>query len=357
MVTKTARLSRKFITSRNNWTFHLAKLLGVGGYKLFSRPHLEFQADLVQLKKEKSAFLYVSLHKSLWETSGMLVPLLKKKLPVPYTGMGDNLVRGKFFQNLAKRVGVFLIKRARNRREMLESAQMLKDYIINYIAHGEDVLVFPEGTRKSIIADGQYGKFFPTAFEGLLEYEKNKERIMTSLDLPAYNAYIIPGNVDYSRIREDWEMLGERKGKPRTLTILDSLKMLKNIGDTYITYGEPIKVADCLDMNRKELAAYTREKCLDLVKILPINIVSRAVLESMEGHRIKNDKIEANIERTIQKLEFRRNRFRGFTPDDHPRNIWQKVASFVVYFREKYIDEKYLAFYRMYASFIGHYLN
>jgi 1-acyl-sn-glycerol-3-phosphate acyltransferase len=357
MVTNIAKLSRKLITSRNNLAFYLAKFLGMRGFKLFARPHVEFQADLVQLRKEQSTFLYASLHKSLWETSGILIPLEKKKLPVPYTGMGDNLVRGKFFQRMAKRVGVFLIKRARNRREMLESAKMLKDYIINYIAYGHDVMVFPEGTRKSILTEGQYGKFFPTVFEALLEYEKNKDQIMEKLNLPTYNSYIIPVNVDYSRVREDWEMLGERKEKPRTLNILDSLKMMKNIRDTYITYGKPINVAHHLDMTRKELAAFTREKCLNLVKILPINIVSASILDSVEGDRINKDKIETNIGRTIEKLQSFQNRFRGITTDSHPGEIWQKVASYVVYFRKKYIDEKYLAFYRLYASYIGHYLE
>ncbi len=357
MVTNTARLSRKLITSRNNWAFYLAKFLGVKGFKLFARPHVEFQTDLVQLRKEQSTFLYASLHKSLWETTGILVPLYRKTLPVPYTGMGDNLVKGRVFQRLARRLGIFLIKRARNRREMLESAKMLKDHIINYIAHGHDVMVYPEGTRKSILTEGQYGKFFPTVFEALLQYEKQKDQIMEKLGLPAYDSYIIPVNVDYSRVREDWEMLGERKGNPRTLNILDSLKMMKNIRDTYITFGEPINVAHHLDMTRKELAAFTRQKCLNLVKILPINIVAASILESVEGGRINRDKIETNIGRIIEKLHAFQDRFRGLTADSQPGEVWRKVAKYVVYFREKYIDEKYLAFYRLYARYISHYLE
>jgi len=352
-------LSSKEISDRKNWTFRIVKLIGVWGYKHLTRPHVEFHTNLKQLKKEKSVFLYSGLHKSLWETVGILAAIHLEGLPLAYGGMGDNLVKGRFFQSLAKKTGVFFIKRATNRKEILESAKKLKEYIIYYMAQGLDVMVFPEGTRKSILTQGKYGKFFPTVFEALLEYEKNKEKILEKYPhLPAYNTYIIPNNVDYSKIREDREMLENHpKGKPRTLHVLDSLKMVKNIRDTYISFGSPIKIADNLGKNRKELSTYVREKCLDLVKILPINIVSRAIINSVEGDHIKTDKIETNITRIIKKLRALKDRFRGFHSDDKPQDLLGKVAKYEINFRQKHLDIKNLAFYRLYADYIGHYFE
>jgi hypothetical protein len=121
--------------------------------------------------------------------------------------------------------------------------------------------------------------------------------------------------------------------------------------------GEPIKVADHLDKNRKELAAYSREKCMDLVKILPINVVARAISDSVEGDHIRSDKIEENIAGNIQKLSGLSERFRDFSIDEHPGNILEKVAKYETLFQPKYLNIKNLPLYRMYANYIGHYFK
>jgi hypothetical protein len=239
----------------------------------------------------------------------------------------------------------------------LESAKQLKEYILYFISQGLDVMVYPEGTRKSIPTQGTYGKFFSTVFEPLLEYEKNKETIPGgSKNQPLYDTYIIPTNVDYSKVREDKELLEEYK-KPRTLHVKDSLKMIKKIRQVYISVGEPIKVADHLDKNRKQLAAYSREKCLDLVKILPINVVARAILDSVDGDHIKSDKIEENIANNIQKLSGLSERFRDFSIADLPGDILEKVARYETAFQPKYLNVNNLPLYHMYANYIGHYFK
>ncbi|MGE5342471.1 MAG: 1-acyl-sn-glycerol-3-phosphate acyltransferase [Candidatus Omnitrophota bacterium] len=347
------------IDSRKNVVFLFAKYVSILGYKFFTRAYEEIPDDLLRLKKEEnSVFIYASLHKSLWEATGIIVSLYLNDLPIVYAGMGDNLVRGKFFQSLAKKAGVFLIKRPTNRSEMLESAKSLKSQLINFMMHGKDVLFFPEGTRKSILSQGEYGKFFPTAFEAVLEYEKNKAELSHLYpDTPLYNTYIVPTNVDYSKIREDLEMLEDFKGKPRTLRLWDSLKMLKNIRETYVSCGQPIRVAECQDIGRKELATLCREKCLELVKILPINLVSRAVLDSVDGDRIDQSRIEENIGRNIEKLSHLKDRFRGFSSDDSPASILARVRSSEKYFRKEFLSIQSLDFYRLYANYINHYFE
>lgn len=353
------KLLSKVVTKRKKWVFNTARFIGVWGYRLLAKPRVECHESMKHLKQEKSVFLYAGLHKSLWETSGILVALYLnfKKIQIPYVGMGDNLVRGRIFQSLAKRIGIFLVKRANSRKEIVESAKQLKDYILYFISQGLDVMVYPEGTRTSIPTQGTYGKFFPTAFEALLEYEKNKEKLLVAdKNLSAYNTYIIPSNVDYAKIREDKELLENYK-KPRTLHVKDSLRMIKNIREAYISFGEPISVAEHLDKNRKELAAYTREKCLELVKILPINVVARAILDSIDGDRIKTDRISKNITHNIQKLASISDRFRGFSIDDHPDDILEKVSKFETTFKPTFIDITNIPLYQLYANYIGHYLE
>ena len=349
------KLPNDTITDRRNWVFSVAKFFGLWGYKSLAKPHVEFHEDLEALKKEGAVFLYTGLHKSLWETTGLLAALYLKKLEIPHVGMGDNLVRGRFFQSLVRKAGVFLIKRAQTRKEIVESAKALKNYILHYMAHGVDVLFFPEGTRKSILTEGTYGKFFPTAFEAVLEFEKNKERILAlHQGLPAYDAYIIPTNVDYSRVREDRELLQEYK-KARTLHVLDSLKMIKKIRDTYITFGKPIKVLAHQEKSRKELAIYSRERCLELVKILPINVVSQAILDSLQDDRVRIDNIEENIARCIQRLAKLKDRFRGFSAEDHPAALLEKVSQYESTFKPQYIDNRNKPLYQLYANYIRHY--
>jgi glycerol-3-phosphate O-acyltransferase len=351
-------LANDIISDRKNIVYFMAKHVNLWGYKHLGRSHAELHEEIIPLKEKDSVFLYASLHKSLWETTGILAALFNNKLPVPYTGMGDNLVKGKFFQALSKKAGVFLIKRPTNRREVLESAKLLKNYLITHVAHGKDVMFFPEGTRKSIISTGEYGQFFPAAFDALQEYERQKENIVANYkDLKPYDTYIIPTNVDYSKIREDHEMLATYKGKPRTLHVLDSLKMTQKVGDTYICFGKPIKVADYMDMRRKELAVYTREKCLELVNILPINLASKAILDSIKDEKIDNAAIEPNIRKNIQTLIHKEHCFRNFTAKDAPGDILKTASKYERSFRTTNIDIKEAPLYRFYADFISHYFQ
>jgi 1-acyl-sn-glycerol-3-phosphate acyltransferase len=350
-------LSKEEIVKRSFFIFGLAKFISHNGYRFISRPHVENMGAVTKVKNQKGTILYTGLHKSLWETTGVLSCLkLNGGHPIPFSGMGDNLIRGRFFQAVAKRTGIFLVKRAKTRRDVIESAKKLKQYISYYIATGTDVAIFPEGTRRNIPEKGEYGNFFPTAFDAVLEYERNKEKILAEYPrLSPRDVYIIPYNTDYSKIREDLEYIGDIGKKPRTLHIFDSLKMIKHVGDVYISFGEPIKITDHLDKSRKELAVYTRERCLELVKILPINIVGRAATSAIEQGQgeVKTDTLLKYIAETVEKLDAYKDRFRGFEPDDSPQTILDKVTRYEKKFRN--IDAACLPFYRLYANYIHHY--
>ncbi len=350
-------VKKRVIIKRRGSVFFFARSISNWGFKRLTKVHVEFEENLASVKTPNNIFLYTGLHKSLWETTGILSALHHNKLPIPLVGMGDNLIKGKLFVNLAKRTGtLFLVKRGKTRRELVESAQMLKKYIFSLIVYGKDTLLFPEGTRKNIPTTGQYGKFFPTAFDALLEYEKSKKEIVESNHgLSENSTFIVPFNIDYSRVREAYELTGYNANAPRTLRVWDSLKMLKNIKDVYISFGKTIKVSDHLEKNRKELAVLVREKCLDLVKILPVNIVSLGILDSISEKSTDNEIIIKNIKKRIFELKHLKDKFRGFSASDDPNLILSKVAEQNSDFKD--IATSKYAIYKLYADYINHYIS
>jgi 1-acyl-sn-glycerol-3-phosphate acyltransferase len=344
-------------SDRRNLAFAIAKNIVLLAHRLLARPHVELDENIVRMRRQEGVvFLYAGLHKSLWETSGALVPLYHAGLPVPYVGMGDNLVHGRFFQGLSRRIGTFLIKRPANRKELIESARKLRGDILGFVAHGLDVMVFPEGTRKSVPDRERYGDFFPAAFEPLLEYEREKQRIhKANPALKPLAAYIVPFNVDYSYVRETQELLRDEAGRPRTLHVFDSLSMIRNIGDTYLSYGKPIRVADRLAFDRKSLAAECRDRCMELVKVLPINVVSLSLLRLASASTFSKPLLAEAIRRCLNDLRPVADRFRGFSPDDPPEEIIQRARRGPLRF-DRFVAEN-VSLYRLYAAYIRHYLQ
>lgn len=355
MTEKAMELANVENTDRKNIYFKMAKLFCLYGYKYLATPKIDFQADLHEYKKRNppAVFLYAGLHKSLWETSGILPSLYYEKLPLPLVGMGDNLVRGRFFQNVGKKVGTFLIKRAKTPREMVESARRFKDDVVGYMARGIDILVYPEGTRKNVVEKGHYGDFFPTVFEGLLEYEKVKPDLLQAHPhLTPWDTYVVPFNVDYFRVREADEMVRQRGGKPRTLHVFDSVSMITHIGPVFATFGRPIRIADHLEKNRKEMAAFVRQACLDLVCILPVNVAARAALRFPPEAAISEEKLLEAIRREVSALAPHNARFRAFTPTTPEREILRQARRSHLDFLRHDADTH--AIYKLYADYIGH---
>ncbi|MCP4215223.1 MAG: hypothetical protein GY765_11225 [bacterium] len=348
-------IPKEELAVKSKIVFPTAKFISNVGYKLLSKVHLDSPTEeLLEIRKNKGAILYVGLHRSLWETSGALSAIHYQGLPIPYIGMGDNLVNGRFFKRIAGKMGAFVVKRAKTRREVIESSTKLKKFITYYLSHGLDVCIFPEGTRKSIPENGKYGQFFATSFDAIQSYEKNKEKLLEQYkELIPRDSYIIPFNIDYSRIREAHEMVDRSASKPRTLHIFDSLRMITHIGDVYASFARPIKTTDVLNKSRKELAGYCHDICLNLVKILPVNIVASAVLDSLEGEHILPEKVAPNITKLMQSLDHIKDRFRGFKFGDKPEDIIAAAGRKESHF--KTILDENLPYYKLYADYIGHY--
>ncbi len=341
--TKMKRQSTASVTRRGPLIYGMAVVLLRLGLRLLTRTHEEISPRLFALKKDGFLFIYIGLHKSLWETSGIQTVLHRNRMFVPYAAMGDNLVRGRFFQAIAKKLGIFLVKRIAGRRGLLESAASLKREVQAHLREGIDVLVFPEGTRKNIPQFGRYGTFFTTVFEAALELSQEGEKIM-----------LVPVNVDYSHVREDHEMLGAMEKHPRTLHILDSLNMLSHLDDIFVSIADPIVPGDH-QWNRKDLAAQCHQACLDLIKILPINIVAWAIHSLLQKNVRDAGSLYREIDANIQALAPYQDRFRGFDPQSKGLELFEAVAKKRKEFRS-WAEKKPepLALFKLYRDYIGH---
>jgi 1-acyl-sn-glycerol-3-phosphate acyltransferase len=337
------RQSQKSITRRDPLIYGTAVVLLRLGLRFLSRTHEEISPRLFALQRQGYRFLYVGLHKSLWETSGVQTVLHRNRLPVPYVAMGDNLVRGRFFQAVAKKMGIFLVKRAIGRQGLLESAAALKGEIKAHLRDAVDVIIYPEGTRKNIPRFGHYGAFFTTVFEAALELIQDGEKLA-----------LVPVNVDYSHVREDHELLRPSAKHPRTLHVLDSLTMLSHLDDIFVSIGEPILPAD-RPWNRKDLAAHCHRACLDLIKILPINVVSWAIYSLHQRSRLGADDLYREIEDNVRALAPYHERFRGFGLQSQGFALFEQVAKKRREFRSwAGIEPGQYGFFKLYRDYIGH---
>ena len=85
--------------SRKNLLYITATSISKAGYLLLSKVYVELPETVKDIKKKNAnaIYLYSGLHKSLWETTGILVSLKQNDLLIPAVGMGDNLIKGEFF--------------------------------------------------------------------------------------------------------------------------------------------------------------------------------------------------------------------------------------------------------------------
>jgi hypothetical protein len=130
--------------------------------------------------------------------------------------------------------------------------------------------------------------------------------------------------------------------------------MIRNIGDTYLTYGRPMPVAERLHLDRKQLAAECRERCMQLVKILPVNVVCHAMLRLDPSTPFSPARLEGAVREVIAALQPYAERFRGFTAEDAPSAIVRQARRSQLTFER--LDPERLPLLRLYAAYIRHYL-
>lgn len=290
------------------------------------------------IRNRNSTIMYISPHKSLWETIGIPYTISKHGGDTPFVFMGNNLLKKEtglkeqIIKYVVEQIGGVSIERENNPRAKV---QTLIDSISNILGQGNNVMIFPEGTRSR---DGLVKQFKPASFQGAIDANNQGKDIQ-----------IIPINIDYSNLIELKEFMAEQSSK-YTFSVNDSRKWKETkLGHIYISLGAPIKVDKTYD--RKELAQKVREECLDLIKIQPINILSTAIkrINPISDADLEIQRIYKEIENVLTDLEFSRYKYRGFDSTTPPEEILAKSNIS--------IDTNLIKGYNIYANNIAHYLN
>lgn len=342
------------VTPRGPVAFGMIRAIATWGYRHLCHPHVDpGVAEIVRLKRDnpQAVLVYVSPHKSLWETTGIPTVIVFAGLPAPYVVMGANLVRGRFFTRIVRRIGGIIVSRPRTRAEMVAAAVQYTGILGAHLRAGIDFLVFPEATRTNIPRHGRSGDFFPATFEALLDYERNRS---SAPGTGGRECWIVPCNVDYSNVREAEKLVRAADKSAQTLHVLDSLKMLAHIRDVHISFGAPLRVADHLASHRKELAALARARCLELVRVLPVNVLAAAFTGVLE-QKLGPEAVSQRIQETLRQLAPHAHRFTGFAADTPVEEIWELARRSNPIFSQP--DPERLRLYRLYRDYIGHYFT
>jgi len=297
--------------------------------KRSSHVNLEMPGETSELiSNPKSAVLFASSHKSLWETVGIPYAIDKTNDDVPYVVMGSNLVKGVGF--LMHRLGVVYVERGKDTR--FRTPLILKAKLNYLLANNQKVLIFPEGTRSKT---GMIDEFKRTFAASALEVSKHAD------------TYIVPVNTDYSDLNFRAESALIKSSAPYTFKLLHARHWIRHMEDIYITFGMPTKVIPT--MSDKELAAEIREQCKRLVKILPINIVSEAATREMTYEsRIDPKNLNHRILQVRDELSSHKEQFRGFDDKTIPQ-VLMRLSGIPILKDLEHV-------YRLYSGYINHYL-
>jgi 1-acyl-sn-glycerol-3-phosphate acyltransferase len=282
--------------------------------------HVDMPQETREYIKNHSV-MYMSLHKSLWETIGIPYTLRNMGMTTPYVVMGNNLVKGKAFVYAMKKMGVVVSKRVQGKvngvteiQQKSDAAYGLINTIDDLLEHGDSVLIFPENGRSK---NGKVKPFKSVPFEAAL----------------ATGSALIPVDVDYSYLNEEEEF--SKSEGTYTFKAHHFRRWFKHLGDIYISFGTPINAIG----HRKDLTQITRSACMDLVKIQPINVVSYAMAQPGD--------LRENIKDTLDRLSPQSHKFIGFTADDSIESILSKID----------IDMNQPKLYTPYAGYISHYIE
>jgi hypothetical protein len=391
---------------RNPFLFNIAKglawsLIKTTSYKHYELPEETHELMKKQYEKRDISIYYAAPHKSMWETIGIPFSISWHDGDVPFIMMGNNLIKketGKIealLKYLGDRSGLVSVEREINPRA---AVPIIISDISKILSANRNVLIFAEGTRSR---NGLIQDFKPAGFQGLAQAVSN-----------GAESYIIPVNVDYSSLIEAQEFaaqnelgrikavmlsqefselnISERKDllrnnyyktrfiqedtfkniyeminsqtndlkeqwsqfeKSYTFKIKDSKRWKANIGDVYISFGDPMYIAknDSKEY-RKELAEKSKIACMDLVKIQSINIVSEAILRMNPrfGEPIKNNELYESIIGVVKDVSDYSDKFRGFDIFTKPKQLIKKS--------DIKINSEFLELYKIYSNYIGHYL-
>ncbi|VFP87379.1 glycerol-3-phosphate 1-O-acyltransferase PlsB [Candidatus Erwinia haradaeae] len=204
--------------------------------KLYQNINVRGGRRILDIAYKGHAIVYLPCHRSHMDYLLISYILYHKGLTLPYIAAGINLnfwPIGKIFRYL----GAFFIRRTFNGNKLYST--VVREYVSELFSNGYPVEYFIEGgrSRTGYLRPPKTGILLMTLQAMLRE----NQRVIT----------IIPIYIGYEHVIEvesySNELAGAIKEKEGLFSILRGLKNLRNFGQSYVNFGEPLSLMKYLD--------------------------------------------------------------------------------------------------------------
>ncbi len=189
-----------------------------------------------QLAQDGQEIVYVPCHRSHMDYLLLSYVLYKQGLVPPHIAAGINL---NFFPAgpIFRRGGAFFIRRSFKGNKLYST--VFREYLAELFAKGYSVEYFSEGGRS------RTGRLLP-AKTGMLAM--TIQAMLRGLNRPVT---LVPVYIGYEHVMEVGtyakELRGKRKEKENFGQILRMIRKLRNLGEGYVNFGEPISINQFLN--------------------------------------------------------------------------------------------------------------
>ncbi|EGR2797800.1 glycerol-3-phosphate 1-O-acyltransferase [Vibrio navarrensis] len=217
------------------------RLLGWLWNKLYQGLNINNAATVRRLAQDGHEIVYVPCHRSHMDYLLLSYVLYHEGMVPPHIAAGINL---NFFPAgpLFRRGGAFFIRRSFKGNRLYST--IFREYLAELFAKGYSVEYFSEGGRS------RTGRLLP-AKTGMLAM--TIQAMLRGLNRPVT---LVPVYIGYEHVMEvatyAKELRGKQKEKENASLVLRTLRKLRNFGQGYVNFGEPIPLNQYLNEHAPE---------------------------------------------------------------------------------------------------------
>lgn len=313
----------------------LDRIMGWMWSRIYNGIHIEGGERIRALAQAGHEVIYVPCHRSHMDYLLLSYVIYKEGLVPPHIAAGVNL---DFFPAgpLFRRGGAFFIRRSFKGNKLYSA--IFREYLDRLFQKGYPVEYFTEGgrSRTGRLLQPKTGMIAMT-LQGML---RGQQRPMS----------IVPVYLGYEHVMEVGTYLKELKGKSKEKEsmwqVLSSIRHLRNFGQGYVTFGEPINVGQTLDQltpNWREsitlgaeeparprwltptvnlFAEQIMQRINDAAGMNSVNLTALALL-SAEQHTLSREELVAQLDvymRLLREVPYSKY---AYVPAESGEELWQ----------------------------------
>ncbi|NOH96509.1 glycerol-3-phosphate 1-O-acyltransferase PlsB [Vibrio sp. 99-70-13A1] len=217
------------------------KLLGWLWNKLYQGLHINNASTVRKLAQDGHEIVYVPCHRSHMDYLLLSYVLYHEGMVPPHIAAGINL---NFFPAgpIFRRGGAFFIRRSFKGNKLYST--IFREYLAELFTKGYSVEYFSEGGRS------RTGRLLQ-AKTGMLAM--TIQAMLRGLDRPVT---LVPVYIGYEHVMEvstyAKELRGKRKEKENASLVIRTIRKLRNFGQGYVNFGEPIPLNQYLNEHAPE---------------------------------------------------------------------------------------------------------